>query len=133
VIGGHLERSRDPRANRFGPDTRERDRPGRTGRPLRGAYYDPFRYYRDFLYGDSTEDALPNDTGYLLPERARRPSTLGRAYDLQGPPSYTPIRSHDAGLVRGGFRLYPVPLPTLVVYATYPLWHGSLFDGQLPG
>ena len=134
VIGGQLERTGDPRANRFGPAPRDGGRSGRRARPLRGGYYDPYGYYyRNFGYRGSAEGALAYDPRYLIREPAREAPRLGRAYNLQGPASYTPIRLHDEGLVRGGFRLRPVFLPTLVVYAAYPVWRGSLFDGRRPG
>ncbi len=131
VIRGRLERVGDARSNRFGPDAGELGRSGRRGRPLRGAYYDPYGYYRDFRYRSSGEEGPRYDARRLLPTFGRpEPRTLGRAYNLQGSPSYTPIRTHGEGFVRAGFRLRPLLLPTLVIFAPYPVWRGSLFDGR---
>jgi hypothetical protein len=130
LIGTGLERTGDARATRFGPDSGDRDRSQRRARPLRGRYYDPYAYYRDLLYGGSNEYTPAYDARYPMPPATKKLRTLGRAYDLQGPASYTSIRMHGGDLVRGGYRLQPLGLPTLVVYWPHPVWEGSLFDGR---
>lgn len=130
IIGGRLERAGDPRASRFGLDSDNRGRSRRGARPLRGRYYDPYAYYRNLLYGRSDGDREAYDTGTPMRSTLRAPLTLARAYNLQGPPSYTSIRIQSGYPVGGGYRLVPLRLPTVVVYWPYPVWVGSLFDGR---
>lgn len=133
IIGDRLEGAGDPRAARFGPAARDLPRSGRSRRSLRGGYYDPYPYDRDIARQGSSEYD-PDGPGHLAPPPVPAiPVTLGRAYDLGGPPSFTAIRVHDQRFVGGGFRLQPLPLPTLVVYAPCPIWRGSLFDVEPTG
>lgn len=134
LIVDRLERDRDPRARRFGSEARVPDRSARRVTPLRGGYYYPPAYRRNARHRPTAEPSpYGPEPRYADAGFSRALPVLARAYDLRGTPSFTPIRLHGSPLVRAGFRLHPLRLPTLVVYAAYPVWRGSLFDDRTPG